>query len=84
MSHSRSFTGATGICFKQQKDSGQYLVNALVVASSEVERTWKVQLWVGGSTFVEVVQAGTRNDAIATAKARNPTAKVIGANPVSR
>ncbi len=46
--------------------------------------TWKVQLWVGGSTFVEVVQAGTRNDAIATAKARNPTAKVIGANPVSR
>ena len=55
-----------------------------MVASSEVEMTWKVQLWVGGSTFVEVVQAGTRNDAIATAKARNPTAKVIGANPVSR
>ena len=44
--------------------------------------TWKVQLWKGGSTFDEVVQAGTRAEAIATARARNPFAKVIGANPV--
>ena len=42
---------------------------------------WKVQLYVGGSTFYEEVQAVNRNDAIDTAKARNPKARVIGANP---
>ena len=35
---------------------------------------WKVQLYVGGSTFYEEVHAVNRNDAIETAKARNPKA----------
>ena len=42
---------------------------------------WKVQLYVGGTVFKEDVQAVNRNDAIETAKARNPKARVIGANP---
>ena len=42
---------------------------------------WKVQIYVGGSTFYESVQAVNRNDAIETAKARNPKARVIVANP---
>ena len=42
---------------------------------------WKVQLYVGGTVFKESVQAVNRNDAIETAKARNPKARVIGANP---
>ena len=43
---------------------------------------WKVHLYVGGTTFYEEVQAINRNDAIETAKARNPKARVIGTNPV--
>ena len=42
---------------------------------------WKVRLYVGGSTFYESVHAINRLDAIETAKARNPKARVIGANP---
>ena len=42
---------------------------------------WKVQLYVGGTTFYESVHAVNRLDAIETAKARNPKARVIGANP---
>lgn len=42
---------------------------------------WKVQLYVGGSTFYEEVHAVNRNDAIETAKARNPKARLIAANP---
>ena len=42
---------------------------------------WKVHLYVGGTTFYEEVQAINRNDAIETAKARNPKASIIGANP---
>ena len=42
---------------------------------------WKVQLYVGGTVFKESVQAINRNDAIETAKARNPKARVIGTNP---
>ena len=42
---------------------------------------WKVHLYVGGTTFYEEVQAINRNDAIETAKARNPKARIIGANP---
>ena len=42
---------------------------------------WKVQLYVGGTVFKEDVQAVNRNDAIETAKARNPKARVIGTNP---
>ena len=38
-------------------------------------------MYVGGSTFYESVHAINRNDAIETAKARNPKARVIGANP---
>ena len=42
---------------------------------------WKVNLYVGGTTFYESVHAVNRNDAIDTAKARNPKARIIGANP---
>jgi len=42
---------------------------------------WKVHLYVGGTTFYESVHAVNRNDAIDTAKARNPKARIIGANP---
>ena len=40
-----------------------------------------VKLFVGGKVFTERVQAVNRNDAIDTAKARNPHAKVICVNP---
>ena len=40
-----------------------------------------VKLYVGGKLFTESVQAVNRNDAIDTAKSRNPHAKVIGVNP---
>ena len=43
---------------------------------------WKVQLYVAGSIFNEEVCAANREDAIETAKARNPKAKVISTNPV--
>ena len=39
-----------------------------------------VKLYVGGKLFTESVQAVNRNDAIDTAKNRNPHAKVIGVN----
>ena len=42
---------------------------------------WKVQLYVGGSTFYESVHAINRSDANETAKARNPKARLIAANP---
>lgn len=42
---------------------------------------WKVQLYVGGTTFYESVHAVNRLDAIETAKARNPKARLIAANP---
>ena len=42
---------------------------------------WKVQLYVGGSTFYESVHAVNRLDAIETAKARNPKARIIAPNP---
>ena len=43
-----------------------------------------VKLYVGGKLFIESVHAVNRNDAIDTAKNRNPHAKVIGVNPISR
>ena len=43
-----------------------------------------VKLYVGGKLFTESVHAVNRNDAIDTAKARNPHAKVIGVNPTTR
>ena len=39
-----------------------------------------VKLYVGGKLFTESVHAVNRNDAIDTAKNRNPHAKVIGVN----
>jgi len=42
---------------------------------------WDVTLYVGGTVFKESVQAVNRSDAIETAKARNPKARVVGANP---
>ena len=42
---------------------------------------WKVQLYVGGTVFYESVHAVNRIDAIETAKARNPKARVIATNP---
>ena len=42
---------------------------------------WKVQLYVGGTVFYEIVYAVNRTDAIETAKARNPKARVISTNP---
>ena len=41
---------------------------------------WSVQLYVGGTVFKESVQAINRNDAIETAKARNPKARIISTN----
>ena len=40
-----------------------------------------VKLYVGGKLFTESVQAVNRNDAIDTAKIRNPHATVVGVNP---
>ena len=45
---------------------------------------WEVKLYVGGKVFTESVHAVNRNDAIDTAKNRNPKAKVIGVNPTLR
>ena len=41
---------------------------------------WEVKLYVGGKVFTESVHAVNRNDAIDTAKSRNPHAKVVGVN----
>ena len=40
-----------------------------------------VKLFVGCKVFEETVQAVNRDNAIDTAKARNPHARVIGVNP---
>ena len=45
---------------------------------------YEVKLYVGGRVFTEEVQAVNNQDAKETALARNPTAKVIGVNPVFR
>ena len=45
---------------------------------------WDVKLYVGGKVFTESVHAVNRNDAIATAKNRNPKAKIIGVNPTTK
>ena len=41
---------------------------------------WDVKLYVAGKVFIESVHARNRNDAIDTAKSRNPHAKVVGVN----
>ena len=43
-----------------------------------------VKLFVGGKVFTESVHAVNREDALDTAKARNPKARVIGVNPTTR
>ena len=43
-----------------------------------------VKLYVGGKVFTESVHAVNREDALDTAKARNPKARVIGVNPTLR
>ena len=45
---------------------------------------WDVQLYVGGKVFIESVHAVNRDDALETAKARKPKAKVVGVNPTTR
>ena len=45
---------------------------------------WEVKLYVGGKVFSESVHAVNREDALQTAKARNPKAKVMGVNPTTR
>ena len=42
---------------------------------------WEVKLWVSGNTFTEEVIAKDYKDARETARARNPKARVIAANP---
>jgi hypothetical protein len=42
----------------------------------------KVQLYVAGKVFEEIVEARNYDDAKKTALARNPTAKVVGVNAV--
>ena len=43
---------------------------------------WKIDLYVGGHTFSEYCYAVNRKDAIETAVARNPKARVISTNVV--
>ena len=45
---------------------------------------WDVKLYVGGKVFTESVHAVNRQDALDTAKARNPKARVIGVTPTLR
>ncbi len=42
---------------------------------------WNIEMYVAGNLFTEQVQAANRQDAIETAKARNPKAKVVSTNP---
>ena len=42
---------------------------------------WEVKLYVGGKVFSESVHAVNRENAIDTAKYRNPHARLIGVNP---
>ena len=43
---------------------------------------WEVKLYVGGPVFNEEVRAVNMQDAKTTALARNPTARIIGVNPI--
>ena len=42
----------------------------------------EVKLYVGGTVFNEEVRAVNMQDAKTTALARNPTARIIGVNPI--
>ena len=43
---------------------------------------FEVKMYVGGKAFTEEVQAANYQEARQTATARNPTAKIIGVNPI--
>ena len=43
---------------------------------------WKVDLYVGGKVYPEYCYAVNRQDAIETAKSRNPHARVIATNVI--
>ena len=43
---------------------------------------WEVTLYVGGTVFKEEVRAVNMQDPKTTAHARNPTARIIGVNPI--
>ena len=43
---------------------------------------FQIRLYVGGKVFTDEVIAVNRENAIDTAKARNPHAKIIGINPI--
>ena len=43
---------------------------------------WEVKLYVVGTVFNEEVRAVNMQDAKTTALARNPTARIIGVNPI--
>ena len=45
---------------------------------------WDIKLYVGGKVFTESVHAVNREDALETAKSRNPKARVVGVNPTLR
>jgi len=45
---------------------------------------YEVQLYIGGKLIKEEVYANSPKDARETAQARNPTAKVLGANGTFR
>ena len=43
---------------------------------------WEVKLYIGGTVFNEEDRAVNMQDAKTTALARNPTARIIGVNPI--
>ena len=57
------------------KTTNYYTVQATIMK-------WEVTLYVGGTVFKEEVRAVNREDAKDTALARNPTARLIGVNPI--
>ena len=42
---------------------------------------WKIQMYVGGKVFSDYCYASNRKEALLTAKARNPFARIIATNP---
>jgi len=42
---------------------------------------WKIQMYVGGKVFSDYCYASNRNEALLTAKQRNPFARIIATNP---
>ena len=61
------------------QDFGNYLI---IHFGGYRKMKWEVTLYVGGTVFKEEVRAVNREDAKTTALARNPTARLIGINPI--